>query len=466
MIRTILLSTMLLFSTLLPAQEEVASLIEAYLEEAEGFSGAIMVAQNGKPIFMQGYGPIGGDTEGLIDVNTLFDIGSITKPFTATAILTLVDQGKLAVQDPLSTYFPELGSDKAGITIHQLLTHSSGLPSALGDDYAAISREAFVQKMQEAELLFAPGTGYEYSNVGYTLLAMILEDLSGKSYDTYLRENLLYRSKMLMTGYQPQGVEYMPIAHGVQKDGTDLGTPLDQNWDGSEPYWHLKGNGGLLSSASDMFRFYLALREDLFLMGESVKAQFSPHVDEGGGSFYGYGWVVLDGGQHVTHNGGNGIFRADFHWFPQEDLALFAVSNDARVPLFRISEDLVAIARGEEPSLQLDLSVVDLETFPANKRAENAQQFLTLIQDPDPEATAEFITTSFSPGCVERNGAERLAGLFAMIHDDHPGLKLVEVREGGEHMELKTRSAEEDMVVRFLIRFVGDQIDGLDLEAE
>ncbi|MBR9920410.1 MAG: beta-lactamase family protein [Bacteroidetes bacterium] len=445
---------------------DLGQIVKDYLAGEEGFSGVVMVAQGGKPLVMEGYGMVDAESELAIDVNTLFDIGSIAKPFTATAILKLSEAGKLSVQDPLSQYFEGLPEEKGKITIHQLLTHSAGLPGALGPDFEAIDRDEYLQRVAKVEFEFEPGTSYAYSNVGYSLLAMIIEDLSGKSYDQYLREDVIFPAKMLMTGYHPRGIDYMAVAPGVNEDGSDWGKPHEKNWDGEQPYWHLRGNGGILSSASDMFRLYKALSNGLLLGGEATKAQFMPHVDEGGGfSYYGYGWVVMNDGQHIAHNGGNGIFRADFHWLPSEDCAIFVASNDARVPLFEISENVLSIVMSGEAPRVLELQEVNLKDFPADARQKTAQAFLENVQDPHSAKAGSFIDTHFTEGIVERNTKERLVGIFEMIHADHPKLELIGVQEDDTHIQLITSAGAEGPRLTFLLRFLEDQIDGIELEA-
>ena len=135
-------------------------LVRQYLSQQKDLSAIIMVGTDGYIKINQGFGY--ADRARLIPFSdkSLMTIGSITKPFTATAILLLMDQGKLSVHDPISLYFDNVSPDKKDITLHQLLTHSSGLPGAIGDDYEAISTLDFQKRVWEQTLLFHPGVAH------------------------------------------------------------------------------------------------------------------------------------------------------------------------------------------------------------------------------------------------------------------------------------------------------------------
>ena len=190
-------STLLIFVSIsLPKQTEINSNAEfenvMMRLEQEGFSGVVAISRDkGDATFVAGIGEK-VTANGGADKDTLVDIGSVTKPITATAILRLVDDGQMSVADTLEDYFSNLPDDHAKITIHQLLTHSSGLPQAIGHDHDQdITKEVFLERTFQTKLLFEPGTAYEYSNVGYSLLAAIIEKTSGLSYEDFLHDVLL-----------------------------------------------------------------------------------------------------------------------------------------------------------------------------------------------------------------------------------------------------------------------------------
>ncbi|MDH4038917.1 MAG: beta-lactamase family protein, partial [Candidatus Krumholzibacteria bacterium] len=290
--------------------------LETYLDRLEnlGFAGSVLVAEGDRTLLASGYGLADRATARPWTPQTVSTIGSITKQFTGAAILALSDDGRLSVSDPITKYFSDVPSDKQSITLHQLLTHSSGIMNLEGvGDFDAISRDEFVRRAMAQELAFPPGEGYEYSNAGYSLLGAIIEQLTGASYETFVRERFFLPAGMKDTGYILPDFDMQRVAQGYEGDET-WGTVLEHPMADDGPYWVLRANGGIHSTVEDMNRWAQYLLSGKALSPASMKAYWSPQVDEGGGdSFYGYGWVVIDkdGTRIITHNGGNGIFFAD-----------------------------------------------------------------------------------------------------------------------------------------------------------
>jgi CubicO group peptidase (beta-lactamase class C family) len=302
--------------------------------EAYGFSGSLLVAKGGEVVLQKGYGFADADRKMPFTADTAFDIGSITKQFTAAAILKLEMQGKLSVQDPLGKWFDGVPEDKKAITIHHLLTHSSGLEDVFGDDYEEMPRDELVKKALASKLLWAPGTRYRYSNAGYSLLGAIVEKASGKPYETFLHEALWQPAGMTRTGYRLQ--EKGPLARGVQA-GKDWGTPLDHAWAPDGPWWNLRANGGVLSTVGDLYKWHQALEGEAILSKEAKAKIFTPYVpeDEEGTSYYGYGWAIFKtprGTRLIAHDGGNGIFNADFRRYVDEGVVVIIGSNRSDFP--------------------------------------------------------------------------------------------------------------------------------------
>ena len=315
---------------------EIGARLDQYLTKAtaDGFSGAALVAKDRKVILAKGYGMADRERNIPATAETLFDIGSLTKQFTAAAVLELEMQGKLRVTDLISKYLKNVPPDKAGITIHHLLTHSAGFASKLGEDYEAIGRDEYVQRALGSKLLFTPGARHRYSNVGYSLLGVIIEMRSGKPYERFLRDALFKPAGMKQTGYRLARWPPEAVAHGY-KDNSDWGTPLTKLWAADGPYWHLRANGGLLSTVWDLFRWHRALEGERVLSKEAKQKYFAPHIaeDESGQSFYGYGWVISTTPRKtklVMHNGGNGVFFADFHHYADEKVVIVFLTNDFR----------------------------------------------------------------------------------------------------------------------------------------
>ncbi|HEX9941724.1 MAG TPA: serine hydrolase domain-containing protein [Thermoanaerobaculia bacterium] len=323
--------------------------------EAFGFSGSLLVARDGRIVLEKGYGFADRERGVPFTAETGFDIGSITKQFTAAAILKLEMAGKLKVTDPIAKYFEGVPEDKSGITLHHLLTHSAGLEDVFGGDYEEMPRDRLVKTALASKLLWPPGTRYRYSNAGYSLLAIIVEKVSGRPYETFLQERLFKPARLTKTGYR--GVKWAPgtLAHGYNAEG-DWGTPLDHEWAPDGPWWNLRGNGGILSTVGELYRWHRTLEGDAILSKEAKAKYQAPHVpeDEEGSSHYGYGWAIMKtprGTRLITHNGGNGIFAADFRRYVDEGIVIVIGSNRSDFSSIAIDPQVARIVFGMEYAL-------------------------------------------------------------------------------------------------------------------
>lgn len=310
--------------------------LDAYLSKIEerGYSGAVIAAKNGEIVLRKGYGYANREKKIPITPDAVFTVGSITKQFTGAAILKLEMQGKLRVGDTIDRYFSDVPDDKKRITIHQLLTHTAGLPDSLGGDFdMTATKDAVKRAAMASKLRWKPGTKHAYSNVGYSLLGMIVEKASGMTYEQFLWKYLFEPADMMHTGYLIPKFDPDTLAIGYRQNkawGTVLGHPMLE--DG--PCWHLRANGGIHSTINDLYKWHLALNKTAILSDEAKKKYFAPHVDEGyGDSFYGYGWVNFKtpGGQHfLGHDGGNPFFFADFRRYVEDDSVLVHAMNNTK----------------------------------------------------------------------------------------------------------------------------------------
>lgn len=282
--------------------------IEAFLadELPDGATLSIALCRGGSVIYRNGFGLADREADVAATADTVYDIGSVTKQFTATAILKLEAAGRLSVTDSISTYLP--GWTGPDITVHQLLTHTSGLGDQLGDDYDVLHREELIDQATVAPLSAEPGAGYRYSNLGYSLLAAIIEYVAESGYEEYLSQNLFLPAGMSETGYVLPDWEDRDIAVERDVQGTPQGRPNEHAWAEDGPYWNLRGNGGILSTVTDMAGWHAALYDDPGFEGELTEKLFTAHVpEENEPTWYGYGWVIGEESGHriAWHNGGN-----------------------------------------------------------------------------------------------------------------------------------------------------------------
>ncbi len=258
--------------------------VRAYLDTLEraGFSGAVLVEFHGNKVISEGYGYSDVLHGRRNSSQTVFDIGSVTKQFTAAAILKLEMEGRLSTDDKLSRFFKAVPGDKSEITIHHLLRHSSGLQSTIGGDYDSITAADFIDSVMRSPLIFTCGAAFSYSNIGYSLLAMIIERVSGVPYETFLYENLWRPAGMEQTGYRHPKFDEGLTAIGYHNDDRIWGRPTEKRWDADGPYWHLKGNGGILSTVEDLFRWNQALSTGKVLSEHAKTKMYHPRLKRRG----------------------------------------------------------------------------------------------------------------------------------------------------------------------------------------
>jgi CubicO group peptidase (beta-lactamase class C family) len=305
----------------------------------QGFSGVILVARKDRIVLAKGYGLANREQRTPATTATVFPIGSVTKQFTAAAILKLEMQGKLKVGDFITKYLKDVPPDKSKITIHQLLTHSSGIPGSVGRCTQEMTRDGFIKMALSAPLDFEPGTKYSYSNAGYNLLAVIVEVASGASFDDYTSKNLFEPAGMKQTGIFAPKYTLENIAVGY-RDGKRWGNVFEKLFDYDYPERKFygyefcgRGSGGMLSTVGDLYKWHKSFEGERVFSNAAKEKIFTPYIREGEGatSFYGYGWAIFTTSRKtkmIGHNGNvNDVFEADFRRYVDEDVVYIIMTN-------------------------------------------------------------------------------------------------------------------------------------------
>jgi CubicO group peptidase (beta-lactamase class C family) len=337
--RVLLILILLLIGTPSRAEEPSSTVVGAAGRELDreitalasnGFNGVVLVSRNGKIILAKGYGMADREKHLPFTATTIVDTASITKQFTAAGILKLESQAKLKVTDTLSTFFPEAPAETRDITIKQLLTHYSGLAAYLGDDYLdPYLKEPFIRLAINSQLRTKPGEEFGYSNPAYSLLAAIIEKISGEPYENFLSKHFFEPAGMMHTGSVLPDWRGSVMAIGYDKDGKSLGAPADRPWASDGPYWHLRGNGGILTTVGDMNRWNGFIESGRALPPKQLAEFLTPHVKADHGDSYAYGWFVRthpDLGTIVEHSGGSDSFASMYSRYPQ-GLMIFWSTN-------------------------------------------------------------------------------------------------------------------------------------------
>ncbi len=314
--------------------QQVFKEINAYLisqTDAGKFRGAVLVGINGKVAFEKGYGFADEEWNALNTVQTKFRIASLTKQFTAACILLLQERGKLSVHDPVSRYVPDLPQEWQAITIHELLTHTSGVPNYPGmprienelNRTGATPRQ-ILEVAATRPLDFKPGTKLQYTNTGYVLLGMVIEKISGMSYANFLQKEIFTPLGMKDSGYDIVSKILPQRASGyIVKDGHISNSDFI---DISIPF----AAGGIYSTVDDMYRWNEALANGKLLSSASIDQMFGIYPETlFEGMHYGYGVVIAErfGRQLYYHGGGVKGFESVIQRYPKERLCIVVLEN-------------------------------------------------------------------------------------------------------------------------------------------
>ena len=330
-----LLLTAVLAPTLLAAQSpsaRVDSLLKARFADT-GPGAAVMVISNGKVVHQRGYGYADIERKTPITATTTFDLASVSKQFTAMAIMMLAERGKLSIDDTLSKFFPELPAYASRITVRHLLTHTSGMPDYMGvfeKKPAGIgaepsSQDVVVMLSQVPEPLFAPGQKYEYSNSGYTLLGQIVEKASGMSYPVYLRDSIFKPLGMTSTIVSDQIIapsQNRAISYRL-KDGRF--TNADYS-----PLNRIYGDGNVNTSLVDMAKWDQGLYTEILVKQSTLAKAFEPsRLNDGSANMYGFGWGIgeMSGNTVHRHGGSWAGFRTHIVRIPSRKLTVVILAN-------------------------------------------------------------------------------------------------------------------------------------------
>ena len=348
------------------AQDHAAKIQEilALAHKYRQFNGSVLVAENGKIVYKGAYGQANMEWNIPNTPDTKFRLGSITKQFTATVILQLVEQGKIKLDAKLTDYLPDYRKDTGDkVTIHHLLTHTSGIPSYTGQPgfFQNVSRnpykvDEFVKKYASGDLEFEPGSKYRYNNSGYFLLGAIIERVTGKPYEQVLQQNIFDPLGMKNTGYDHHNTIISKRASGYGKtpDGYANAPYLDM----SIPY----AAGSLYSTVEDLYLWDQALYTDKVLSAQSKALMYKPFLEN-----YAYGWAVTNASfkQHdqpvqvISHDGGINGFTTTIVRFPKEKNLIVMLDNTGTEYLDRLSDSIAKILYNQ-PYEQPKMSIVSV----------------------------------------------------------------------------------------------------------
>ena len=332
-----------LFPLAVSAQKNYGSLMDKYMQAqvtVNDFSGAVLVAQKGKIIYEKAFGMANREWNIPNTVQTKFRIGSLTKQFTAAAILQLAEQGKLSLDDKLSKYLPDFPKGDS-VTIHMLLNHTSGIrsftdiPTVSTVGALAYAKDSIVSFFKNQPYDFSPGSQYHYNNSGYFLLGCIIEKVSGQTYSNYINQNLVAKA-----GLQNTSVNQLDSILANRAAGY---TRTASGWKNAAfismefPF----SAGAIISTVEDLYKWQKALFDGKIVSPASFTKMTTPHLHN-----YGYG-LWIDSFQHhrrIQHDGSIPGFHSYLVRYPEDEISIAFISNNEIIG--GIPDALAAIAFG------------------------------------------------------------------------------------------------------------------------
>jgi CubicO group peptidase (beta-lactamase class C family) len=325
--------------------QDLRARLSAYVRSLN-FMGAVLVVGDGEALLMQGFGAANLEHGVANTPRTHLRIGSLTKQFTAMAILILQDQGRLRVGDPVRRHLPSAPAAWQDLTLHQLLTHTSGILHSFAlPGFEEIFRipktlDETLAHFQDQPLLFTPGESFKYSGVGYFLLAKLIEVISGQDYEAFLKEAIFAPLGMENTGADRPEILLSRRASGyVEEENGEIHNVA------AFYIPTLTGGGNLYSTLEDMARWDRALTARAILSSDAYEAMYRPEREE-----HAYGWVVgpWEGRPTLRHEGSVPGFNAFILRLPEDRLSVVALSNKVPRQAREVAEGLARLVLDEK----------------------------------------------------------------------------------------------------------------------
>jgi CubicO group peptidase (beta-lactamase class C family) len=314
--------------------QKLDELMAAYCK-VNKFNGSVLVSQKGKILLEKGYGIKNAQAKTPNDPQSIFQIYSITKAFTSTVILKLVEEGKLSLSDKLSKFYPEFSKGDS-ITIEHLLTHTSGIYDyTRGNNMPDQTEQSFIKFIESKPLDFSPGSGWNYSNSGYWLLGFIIQKITGMTYEEAVRKYIFKPLHMNQSGFDFKHLsdKYKTTGYAIFSEHTKKEAVV---YEPPGPF----AAGAIYSTVGDLYKFHKGLQTFSIITKASLKKAYTPFKNN-----YGYGWIIgsFEGKQVVSHSGGAAGFRSNFLRIPEEDICIILLNNHENAVVDLITKNLVNI---------------------------------------------------------------------------------------------------------------------------
>jgi CubicO group peptidase (beta-lactamase class C family) len=337
-----------------PANTRITAQVDALfnnLVTQQKFSGSVLIAKDGQILLDKGYSMANWDQHIPNNPLSRFYLGSVTKEFTATAILLLQQRGKLDVHKSICVYVNPCPPPWQPVTIHEVLTHTSGIPELDTSQLSGASPEAWIASYDNVPLAFTPGSMFDYCSVCYQILGYVVQSVSGEPYSQFMQQNIFDPLHMAETGFDATFFYSQSIdANGYntwQSSAEQLGWQMSPNWS------FLFGSGLLYSSVGDLYRWDRALYTNVLLSQASRDAAFTSYTQNSlfAGSTYGYGWFIakspVPGHRLIWHDGVIDGFRTYIGRYIDDNVTVIFLSNLATVDSPTLAQSIQKIVFGQ-----------------------------------------------------------------------------------------------------------------------
>lgn len=365
-------------------KDDVSKAIDEFIKTkyaADKPGASVLVTENGKVLLRKAYGLSDVDLKASLTPDHTFKIGSITKQFTASAVLRLEEQGKLSLQDNITKYLPDYPTHGKNITIEHLLTHTSGivsytsLPAIMDKDSKAkaFTQQEIIKNFKDLPLEFDPGEQFKYNNSGYFLLGSIIEKVTGITWSEYLKKNFFTPFNMTNTSATEEGV--VNLAPGYVKGSDEKFVKAD--------YIHPAipfAAGAIFSTVDDLRKWNEALFNNKVINKQSQKKAWDPlTLNNGKKESYAYGWALLklENDKVIAHGGGIDGYLSYALYAPAKKICIIILSNNMTINVDNVGYDIARILIGNPEkslkSIELDTATLEqyigiYETTPTDQR--------------------------------------------------------------------------------------------------
>jgi CubicO group peptidase (beta-lactamase class C family) len=325
--RIVIVPLVYLFASISLHADKTDDFMQGQMRERRIPGAALMILQDGKVSKTAAYGLADLEQQTPVTADTVFEIGSITKQFTAAGILLLEQEGKLSVNDRISKYLKDLPDSWTNITVRHLLTHTSGIRNYTGlggfELTKHLTQKQFIDELRQQPLDFQPGSSWKYCNSGFSLLGFIIENVSGTNYWAYMEQRIFGPLQMKTTGDRRPGRIIPHRARGYEQTNRLW---INRDYDLTDVF----SAGAIVSTVGDLAKWSAALDGGGLLNAGSKQQMWTPaKLNSGKETGYGFGWFIdaVEGHKNIGHGGSTSGFSASIQRFPDDQLAVILLTN-------------------------------------------------------------------------------------------------------------------------------------------